>query len=107
MHAQDRPDIDPKTLIDNRVSKYRELGVSFKNVLDELKSDAPQIMVIRIASRQITAVARAQYDWFPPSSAQQPGVETRAKPDIWTEPARFKAAQDAFALAADDFAKAV
>ncbi len=88
-----------------RVAGLRQLGAAFKNVNDELKSGTPQPYVIQLSARQINEAAKAQYGWFPAGSGPQPGVKTRAKPEIWTQPAQFKAAQDAFAAQAAAFAK--
>ena len=88
-----------------RIAGLRELGASFKNVNDELKKDDPSKMIMQISARQIRDVARDQYKWFPAGSGPQPGIKTKAKPEIWTRGAEFKAAQDAFAKQADAFFK--
>ena len=93
--------------VNTRVAGLRQLGAAFKNVNDELKSGTPQPTVLQISARQIRDAARAQYGWFPAGSGPQPGVKTRAKPEIWTQPAQFKAAQDALATQADAFSKVV
>jgi cytochrome c556 len=41
--------------------------------------------------------------WFPAGSGPQPGVKTAAKPEIWTKPADFRRAQDAFIAQAAAF----
>jgi cytochrome c556 len=88
-----------------RVASLRELGAAFKNVNDELKSGTPQIYIIQLSARQIRDVAKLQYGWFPAGSGPAPGRKTAAKPEIWTQPAKFKAAQDAFAAEAAGFMK--
>jgi cytochrome c556 len=88
-----------------RVHGFRELGAAFKNVNDELRSGTPQVMTLQIAARQIRGAAQAQYGWFPAGSGPKPGVKTAAKPEIWSQAAAFKAAQDKFAVAANGFFK--
>ena len=89
-----------------RIDSYRELGAAFKNVNDELRKPAPQIYIIQLSARQIRSTAQAQYGFFPAGSGPKPGIKTAAKPEIWTQPAPFKAAQDAFARQAQAFAAA-
>ncbi|MEN2790508.1 cytochrome c [Sphingomonas oligophenolica] len=89
--------------VDTRVAGLRQLGAAFKNVNDELKSNTPQTMILQISARQIRDAARYQYGWFPAGSGPQARVNTKAKAAIWTQPAQFKAAQDAFAAQAAAF----
>ena len=88
-----------------RIEAYRELGASFKNVNDELRKPEPSAYLIQLAARQISQTAKAQYGFFPAGSGPTPGVKTYAKPEIWSQPARFKTAQDGFATQAAAFAK--
>ena len=90
-----------------RIEGLRELGALFKNVNDELKGDTPNRMILQISARQITDVARDQYQWFPAGSGPQPGVKTKAKAEIWARGADFKKAQDNFARQAVEFSKVV
>lgn len=88
-----------------RLAGLRQLGAAFKNVNDELKSETPQPYILQLSARQIRDAAKAQYGWFPAGSGPQPGIKTAAKAEIWSQPAQFKAAQDAFATQAAAFAK--
>lgn len=88
-----------------RVDSYRELGAAFKNVNDELRKPAPQVFIIQMSGRQIRSTAQAQYGFFPAGSGPRAGIKTAAKPEIWTQPAQFKAAQDAFNVQAQAFAR--
>lgn len=89
-----------------RVAGYRSLGSAFKNLNDELRSGTPQPYVLQLSARQIRDVAKAQYGWFPAGSGPKAGVKTAAKPEIWSQPAQFKAAQDAFSNQANAMMKA-
>lgn len=86
-----------------RVTGLRELGAAFKTVKDGLSGSPPQTVLIQQAAKQIRNAARAQYGWFPAGSGPQAGLKTAARPDIWNQPQKFKAAQDGFAAAADGF----
>lgn len=90
-----------------RLETYRELGASFKAVNDGLRTDEVQVVLIAQAARHIRNVAQAQYTLFPQGSGPAPGLKTKAKAEIWRQPARFKAAQDAFAAAAAAFQQTV
>jgi cytochrome c556 len=90
-------------VIKTRIAELRELGAQFKNVNDELKSDSPNMMIMQISARQMKAVARDQYQWFPAGSGPESGVKTKAKPEIWSRAADFNAAQDNFAKQANAF----
>lgn len=91
--------------VKSRIEAYRELGASFKNVNDELRKPEPSAYLIQLAARQISQTAKAQYGFFPAGSGPKAGVKTWAKPEIWAQPAKFRAAQDVFATQAAAFAK--
>lgn len=93
-------------IVRTRITSYRELGAAFKSVNDGLRG-APQTVLLQQAARQIRNAAKQQYTLFPAGSGPQPGVKTAAKAAIWSNPAKFKALQDGFALQADVFHKAV
>jgi cytochrome c556 len=90
----------PADVVRTRVAGLRELGAAFKAVNDGLRGSDPQVMLIQMSARQIVNASRAQYGWFPAGSGPQPGVRTAAKPEVWSQAPRFKAAQDAFAAEA-------
>jgi cytochrome c556 len=89
-----------------RVAGLREMGAAFKAVKDGLATPSPQTILIQMSARQIVNSSRDQYRWFPVGSGPQPGVKTRAKADIWANPAKFKQAQDALAAQAVSFQSA-
>lgn len=96
----------PADTIRARISGYRELGAAFKNVNDGLRAGEPQTIMIQMSAREIRNIAQQQYGWFPAGTASAPGVRSKAKGEIWAQPARFKAAQDAFAAQAAAFQRA-
>ncbi|MBV1686246.1 cytochrome c [Novosphingobium sp. G106] len=96
----------PSDVVRARITGLRELGAAFKAVNDGLRGSEMQSVLIQQSARQIRNAARDQYRWFPQGSGPQPGVKTAAKPEIWSQAARFRAAQDAFARQADVFFQA-
>lgn len=91
----------------SRIETYRELGAAFKGINDGLRASEVQTVLIAQSARQVRNVAQAQYTLFPAGSGPQPGVKTNARPEIWSQAGKFKAAQDSFAKAAGAFQQAV
>ncbi len=90
----------PADAIRTRVAGFRDLGASFKSLNDALRKGDANPAVITQATRRIRDISRAQYGWFPRGSGPASGMKTAAKPQIWADAAKFKAAQDAFAAQA-------
>ena len=103
LHAAPPPAAD---IVKTRIAGLRELGAAFKNAMDGLRGGEPQTIMIQQSARQIKSAAQAQYQWFPAGSGPQRGVKTLAKPEIWSKPAEFRAAQDNLAKQADAFQRA-
>lgn len=89
-----------------RIDGLRELGASFKTVNDAQRGPEVQTILLQMAARQIVNASKAMPGWFPPGSGAESGAKTKAKPAIWQQPAKFKAAQDAFARQALQFQRA-
>ncbi|MEO6717715.1 MAG: cytochrome c [Novosphingobium sp.] len=83
-----------------RVAGYRDLGAAFKAFNDALRSPSPQPAILQASVRKIRSAAAQQYGWFPSGSAPRPGLKTAAKPEIWSQPGRFRQSQDAFSAQA-------
>lgn len=96
----------PADTIRTRIAGYQELGAAFKGVNDGLRGEVQTVLIAQ-SVRQIRNAAQAQYGWYAAGSGPQAGVKTRAKSEIWTQPAKFKTAQDAFTKAADGLQRAV
>jgi cytochrome c556 len=90
--------------IRSRIASYRELGAAFKGANDALRGE-PQIVLLQQSARQISNASKQQYGWFPAGSGT--GAKTAAKPEIWSNSAGFRTAQDNFARQAEVFRKAV
>jgi cytochrome c556 len=78
-----------------RQAGYKQLGGAFKTINDELKKDAPDMAAIAAAATKMRDASAAIPGWFPKGSGAEAGVETRAKPEIWSDPAGFAAANGA------------
>ncbi|UTP41033.1 cytochrome c [Phenylobacterium sp. LH3H17] len=79
-----------------RQSGYKETGKSFKAINDELKKDAPRTKLIAAEAKKVHGFSLAIPKWFPKGSGPESGLKTRAKSDIWAEPAKFAEATKAF-----------
>lgn len=99
--------VSPADTVRSRIAAYRELGASFKGVNDALRESELQTVVLAQYARQIRNYSRQQYNWFPAGSDARAGVRTAVKPEVWSKPAQFRAAQDGFAQRADAFQRAV
>lgn len=97
----------PKEAVTARIANYRETGAAFKTINDQLKSDTPAKVMLRMSARRISETAHDEYGWFPAGSGPEAGSKTKAKPAIWSDAAGFKAAQDRFQQQANLFAQTV
>jgi cytochrome c556 len=94
---------DMSGVIKARQDHYKAIGAASKGIYDELNKPAPQAAVIAGYARQLDQLAPQIPSWFPVGSGPESGVKTRAKAEIWTQPAAFKTAADGFAAAAHHF----
>jgi cytochrome c556 len=98
-------EFDPQPVIEGRQSALRDIGAAFKGINDEFKKSQPSLPLIRQYAAQIDDLARQQKFWFPPGTGPETEIEMKAKPDIWKQPAEFKAGQVAMAEQAAKLAK--
>jgi len=87
-------------LIKARQANYKEIGGSFKAINDELKSDSPDLNSIKSAARDVADRSVQTLKYFPRGSGPESGVVTRAKADIWANPADFSRIQNDMIAAA-------
>lgn len=97
----------PADPVATRVNGFKQMGAAFKAINDQVRGGAPNVQVVRNAAGKLGGLAKAQYGWFPKGSGPRPGVKTGAKPEIWTQAAQFKAAQDNFYKQVGAFQKVV
>jgi cytochrome c556 len=95
------PAVVPAEVVRTRIAGFKEMGTAFKNTMDALRSGQPQMIMIQQSARSIKNTSVAVRGWFPAGSGPAPGLKTGAKPEIWTRPAEFRAAQDQLSRAAD------
>jgi len=88
-----------------RQKGLKALGAAFKTIRDELKGDSPDAAKIREASADITQAAGAIDKWFPAGTGPDSGIKTDAKPEVWTDPAGFATAREAFVREANEWAR--
>ena len=93
----------PADTVRTRISGFRELGAAFKAVNDGLRGSNVQTIMIQQSAREIRSASRNIYSWFPAGTGPGPGLKTKAKAEIWSKPAQFRAVQDAFAKQAELF----
>jgi cytochrome c556 len=81
-----------------RQEGLKATGAAFKTINDQLKGSNPDIAAIRGAANRIVVTANAMPGWFPADSAPSAvqGVRTKARPEIWSDSARFAQAMAGF-----------
>jgi cytochrome c556 len=92
--AQDQ---SPAAIIKARQAHLKELGGAMKAIGDQLKSGAVDNAAVTTAAGKIDLLAKDLPNWFPAGTGPEAGVKTAAKPEIWANPADFKAAADRLA----------
>ena len=103
--ALSQEEFDPEPIIEGRQAALRDIGAAFKNINDECKKSQPSLGVIRQYANQIDDFAKQQKFWFPPGTGPETEIEMKAKPEIWKQPAEFKAGQAAMSEGASKLAK--
>jgi len=83
-----------------RKANYKEIGGAFKAINDELRGGAPDPNTLRPATRNIAQRAQVTLRHFPRDSAPGPGIQTRAKAEIWSNQAAFVKIQNDMIAAA-------
>jgi len=87
--------------VNARKANFKEIGGDFKAINDELKSGGPDMNSVRPAARDLAARSAQLTRLFPHGSGPESGAKTRAKPDIWANPADFQKLQAAFTAATE------
>lgn len=84
--------VSAQKVITERQKGLKAMGGAFKTINDNLRTDGPDAKLIVAQSKIIKDAARRIPHWFPKGSGPEAGFKTAAKPEIWTDPARFAAA---------------
>ncbi len=86
--------------VKDRQTHMKALGAAAKALVDQIKSDSPDMAVIKDATAKLNLGAQGLPHWFPAGSGPEAGVKTRALPVIWTDQPGFAAAAQTFATEA-------
>lgn len=81
----------PADAIKARQAGYKKMGAAMKQLMDQLKSDAPAKDAMLGAARTLAATSREQVSLFPVGSGPGGAVKTDALANIWTERPAFDA----------------
>lgn len=81
----------PAESIKERQKNLKATGEALKTINDTLKTSAPDKAAIKQAGLRIKSTADAIDTWFPKGTGPEAGVETAAKPGIWSDPSDFAA----------------
>lgn len=86
----------PADTIKARQEAMKSMGGNLKTINDQLKGATPDVAAIKTAVANISASGKDVASLFPAGTGPEAGVKTRAKPEIWSQAADFKAAADNF-----------
>ncbi|MEA3017709.1 MAG: hypothetical protein QOI38_2431 [Sphingomonadales bacterium] len=89
-----------------RHEHYEEMGKAMKGINTELKGGSPDVAVIQRHAALIAGFGPQLLTWFPEGSGPAEGSRTRAKAEIWTDAATFRARGQAFEQASGAFNRA-
>lgn len=86
----------PADTIKARIDAMKSMGGNLKTVNEQLKGATPDAAAIKMAVAGISTTGKDVASWFPAGTGPESGVKTRAKAEIWSDAAGFKAAADSF-----------
>jgi cytochrome c556 len=76
----------------DRQVHMKAMGAAAKALFDQVKSDSPDLAVIKDSAGKLATGAQGLPKWFPGGSGPETGLKTGALPVIWTDGAGFAAA---------------
>jgi len=88
-----------------RHDHYEAMGKAMKGIGDQLKAGTPDMAVIQRHAGTVHGYGPQILGWFPEGSGPESG-RTRAKAEIWSDAAGFRAAHERFVQAAGAFNQA-
>ena len=95
-----RPAANAAATIQARQGNYKQMAAALHEIQEQLRSGAPDVAQIRPRAALIADRSVRVLTWFPRGTGPEAGVRTRAKPDIWSNPAGFRQAGATFVVAA-------
>lgn len=93
---------DVQAVMKARHEHYREMGRAMKGIGDQLKGGSPDVAAIQRHSATIAGFGPQILSWFPEGSGADAG-RTRAKAEVWSDAAAFRAATERFQQASTAF----
>ena len=96
---------DHKAIMKARHDHYEEMGRAMKGINTELKAGSPDVAAIQRHAALIARYGPQILSWFPEGSGPEAG-RTRAKAEIWSDAATFRAAQQRMEQASGAFNRA-
>jgi cytochrome c556 len=93
---------DHKAIMHARHEHYEEMGRAMKGIGNQLKGRNPDVAAIQRHAELIAGFGPRILSWFPEGSGPEAG-KTRAKAEIWTDAATFRAAAQRFEQVAGEF----
>lgn len=94
---------EAKKLFHERHEGMEDIGKATKALSQTLKSDTPDLGLIRKSAATIAELAPKASGWFPAGTGQDVLPKTRALPAIWEKPEDFAAKDRDFVQAANAF----
>lgn len=95
-----RPAANAAATIQARQGNYKQMGAALHEILQQLHSGTPDVAQLRSRAALLADRSVRVLTWFPRGTGAEAGVRTRAKPDIWSDPAGFRRAGATFVVAA-------
>jgi cytochrome c556 len=94
---------EAQRIFHERHEGMEEIGKSTKAISQALKSDSPDLAIIRKSAATINELAAKSGNWFPAGTGQDVLRKTRALPPIWQKPEDFAAKDHDLKAAAEAF----
>ncbi|MEY2896589.1 MAG: hypothetical protein RL669_858 [Pseudomonadota bacterium] len=89
----------PEDAVKNRKAAYTIMGTQMGRINAQLKSPTPNVAAIQAATGTLAAVDHLPFDAFGPGTDMV--SDTRAKPEIWQQQAKFKELGDKMIIEVD------
>lgn len=96
---------DHSAIMKARHDHYEEMGRAMKGINDQLKSGSPDVAAIQRHAALIAGYGPRILSWFPEGSGPETGRRTRAKAEIWTDAATFRAAAQRLERVSAEFSR--
>lgn len=90
---------DAASQIKARQDGMKQIGGSMKGLYETLNGDKDPAKLKAFANR-LNSLAGQTKGWFPAGSGPSSGEKTKAKAEVWTDPAGFEASRKAMVAAA-------